>query len=251
MGRLRALARGPAAGPHTDPYHLRRWFLFFLVWLGLLTMTARMSFARYEAGHPEAQPVWLVSIALFYLSLCCVFFPAPTAWIVMLLASNDVALIDSVSLRVLVVSGLCGFATAMANLNEYHLITFALRYGRVARIRQNRAYQVTARWFGAAPFLVLVAIGFLPLPVDVVRWLAITCRYSRWRFFLAYVIGRAPRYGLFATSAVWFDLRWWEILIVQAALVLLAGTKVLHTLLRKRSRGAAQSEETCGEPALR
>jgi membrane protein YqaA with SNARE-associated domain len=237
VGRL---AGGPAVGAHTDPYRLRRWFAFFIVWLAALTIIAVTAFGRYERGHPHAQGVWLVGIAMFYLSLCCLFFPAPTAWIVMLLASNQVQLLESVPARVLTVSCLCGLATAMANLNEYHVVTFILRYGWVARVRRTRVYRVTARWFSAAPFLVIVTVGFLPIPVDVVRWLAITYRYSRWRFFVAYFLGRSPRYAIFAISVVWLDLIWWQILVVQAALVLAAVGKVVHTLLQRRAAQAAE-----------
>ena len=232
---LSGIARGPTAGADTDGYHLRRWFAVFLLWLGGLALTGLAAFTRYEAGVVEAQGVWLVSIVLFYLSICCVFFPAPSAWIVMLLASNEVALIEFVPLRVLVVACACGFATGMANLNEYHIITFFLRYGRAAKVRQARAYQVAARWFGVAPFAVIAVVGFLPIPVDVVRWLAIAYRYSRRRFFLAYFVGRSARYGLLAASTVWLSLGWWEIMAVQAVLVLLAGAKVLHSFLRKRA----------------
>ena len=236
------IARGPAAGADTDGYRLRRWFAVFLLWVGGLALTGLAAFARYEAGALEAQGVWLMCIALFYLSICCVFFPAPTAWIVMLLAGNEVALIESVPLRVLVVACTCGFATGMANLNEYHVITFLLRYGRAARVRQTRPYQVVARWFGVAPFAVIAVVGFVPIPVDVVRWLAITYRYSRRRFFLAYFVGRTPRYALFAASAVWFNLTWWQILTVQAALVLLAGAKVVRSGLRGHPRDGSYGD---------
>jgi len=239
------IARGPAAGTETDGFRLRRWFACFLAWLGLLTVVALVSFARHERGEVGAQNVWLVSIALFFLSICCVFFPAPTAWIVMLLASDEVALLESVSLRVVVVSCACSVATAMANLNEYHLLTFLLRYGRVARVRQTRAYRIAARWFSTAPFVVIAVVGFLPIPVDVVRWLAIAHRYSRWRFFVAYFVGRSLRYGLLAVSTVWFVLGWSEIAIIQVALVLLAGAKMLHGFLRNRRRDGGSMGDGC------
>ncbi len=235
LGWLGVLARGPGAGSHTDPFHLRRWFVAFLLWLAVLTVIGVVSFARHEGGVSGARGVWLVSLALFYLSLCCVFLPAPTTWIVMLLASNQVALFESIPLRVGVVTCFCAFASALAHLNEYYLITFLLRYGWVSKVRHTRTYRVAARWFSTAPFVVIAVVGFLPIPVDVVRWLAIAARYSRWRFFLAYFAGRSPRYALFAVSAVWFDLNWWQILIIQAALVLLAAAKVLHAYLRNRA----------------
>ncbi|MCP4594480.1 MAG: hypothetical protein GY842_27430, partial [bacterium] len=145
--RLAAIAGGPARGAHTDAYRLRPWFTVFLAWLALLTVIALTALGRYEQGVLGAQGVWLTSVGLFYLSLCCVFFPAPTAWIVMLLASNELALIEAVPLRVLAVSCACSLASAVANLNEYHVLTFLLRYRRIAQVREARVYQRTAEWF--------------------------------------------------------------------------------------------------------
>ncbi|MCP4593217.1 MAG: hypothetical protein GY842_20970 [bacterium] len=153
----------------------------------------------------------------------------------MLLASNELALIEAVPLRVLAVSCACSLASAVANLNEYHVLTFLLRYRRIAQVREARVYQRTAEWFSAAPFLVIAVVGFLPIPVDVIRWLAVICRYSRWRFLVAYFIGRTPRYALFAASAVWFDLGWLQIMVIQAVLILLATAKVVYPHIRRRS----------------
>ena len=68
----------------------------------------------------------------------------------------------------------------------------------------------------------------------MVRWLAILYRYRRVRYFAAYVVGRFPRYLIWSLSAVWLDLSWWQILIVQAAFVLAAGLAVLRSALRQR-----------------
>ena len=90
----------------------------------------------------------------------------------------------------------------------------------------------------------MVAVfGFLPLPVDVVRWLAILYRYRRVRYFVAYVVGRFPRYLIWSLSAVWLDLNWWQILAVQAVLVAAAGTSVAHSIVRKRRAERAAKGE--------
>jgi membrane protein YqaA with SNARE-associated domain len=230
-----------SAGP--ERISLRKWFLTYVGWMVLLTGVALVALRAYETGDPNARSIWLVALGVFYLSLCCLFFPAPTVWIVMLLASNEMAVIGPVPLRVAVVAAVCSVATGMANLNEYHIITFLLRYGWVARVRDTRVYRWAARWFGASPFLVVAVFGFLPLPVDVVRWLAILYRYPRLRYFAAYVVGRFPRYLIWSLSAVWLDLSWWQILAVQVVLVAAAGLSVAHSIVRKRrAERAARGE---------
>ena len=201
--------------------------------MALLAAVALWAFGHYDTGDLEARSVWLVSIGLFYLSLCCLFVPLPTAWIVMLLASNQMGLIEPVGLRVVVVAGLCSVASGVANLNEYYLITFLLRYRRLGQVRDTRLYRWAARWFSTSPFLVVALFGFLPLPVDVVRWLAILYRYSRFDYFAAYVVGRFPRYLIWALSAVWLDLNWWQILVFQAVLVFAAGFWVIRSAWRR------------------
>lgn len=240
---MRRLLAGPPPDGAGDRLRLRRWFAAFLGWMLLLTLLAYTAFGGYAGGDLTARSVWLVSLGLFYLSLCCLFCPLPTAWIVMLLASNQMAVIEPAPLRVLVVSALCAVATGVANLNEYHLITFLLRYGRIGRVRDTRVYRWAARWFGVSPFVVVALFGFLPLPVDVVRWLAILYRYQRLRYFAAYVVGRFPRYMIWSLSAVWLDLSWWQILIVQAAFVLAAAVAVLRSALQKRRAARAAAAE--------
>ncbi|HEY3241865.1 MAG TPA: hypothetical protein VGM03_00815 [Phycisphaerae bacterium] len=225
-------ARG--AGEHI---RLRQWFYSYTAWLGSLTLVACVALRRFELGDVVAQRVWLWALTLFYLSLCCVFFPLPTSWIVMLLASNQMALVESVPLRVVLIATSCALATAAANLNEYHIFTFLLRYGRVARVRNLTAYQWAANWFGQAPFAVLLLFSFLPIPVDVARWLAIATGYPRRRYFCAYFVGRGVRYALLAASTIWLDLSWWTILLIQAGLILVFASKAAVAFWRRR-RGA-------------
>jgi membrane protein YqaA with SNARE-associated domain len=161
----------------------------------------------------------------------------------MLLASNQMALIEAVWLRVVVVAALCSLATGFANLNEYYLITFLLRYGKLGRVRENKLYRWAARWFSTSPLLIVALFAFLPLPVDVVRWLAILYRYSRVRYFVAYVLGRFPRYVVWALSAVWLDLNWWQIVVLQAVLIVGAGAFVVRSAWRRRHTGRTEPAE--------
>jgi len=244
--------RAPAAGG--DGLNLRLAFVVYLVWLAVLTAVAKLGFTGYEAGSTVGLVVWLLAGYVFYLSLCCTFLPAPTAWAVMLLASDYLAgligLADAVVTRLLVVTTLGALGTAVANLNEYHVLTFLLRYRRAASLRRARFYQVAAGWFSRSPFWVLAVFSLVPIPVDVIRWLAAACGYSRWRYFWAYFLGRWVRYALLATSTVFLALEPWQIAAIQIGLVVLAAMRFLPGVVRRLRQWRQQAALTASGDVL-
>ena len=140
-----------------------------------------------------------------YMSLACTFFPLNTLWIVLWLATEFpawlVALVGAVG-------------TSVANLNDYYLLSYLFEFDRVKRIRGRRGYQRAVAWFDRSPFLTLTVFSFLPIPVDLVRLLAISRRYSRLWFTAASFLGRLPRYLLLARGWQWLNLPKWSILVV-------------------------------------
>lgn len=224
--------------PAGDGADLHRWFAVFLAWMVALAAVVIVGQRYAEQGRRIGLVLMLLGCYAFYLSLCCTFFPAPTTWIVMAAASNSLALIGPVWPRVVVIALIGAVATSMANLNEYHVFTFFLRRGRAARVRETRVYRWAARWFGVSPFAILVIVAIAPIPVDVVRWLAIAYRYSRSRFFIAYVIGRFVRYAVWAVGAAGLDLSFMQIMIIQTSLVGLAAAKFAVSFARARRKKA-------------
>jgi len=201
---------------------LRLWFLIYLAWLAGLAALAHVGSVQLELGSPGAMGLWTLSLMAFYLSLCNLFLPLPTAWIILLAASPDGGAFGSAWQRVAAVTVVGAAATAIANVNEYHVLSYVLGHGLGGKLRRTRVYEWAVRWFDAAPFQVLALIGFVPVPIDAVRWLAILRRYSRWRFGLAYFVGRGLRYLLFAGFAVLASLSGKEILLIQAGIVVAA-----------------------------
>ncbi len=217
---------------------LRTWFAGYLLWMIGLTVAARWSLETAGNGAPLGQAVWLLAVFAFYLSLCCVFFPAPTTWIVLFAASNQAAAEAGVeewsAARIVVVATIGALSTGLANLNEYHILTYVLGLPRVARVRGTRAYRAAAGWFGVSPFMALAAIGIVPIPVDVVRWLAISERYSRPRFFLAYFVGRWIRYAGLGVAALGLGLTRGHIVGIQAGLIFFAVLRFVLPRVRRR-----------------
>jgi membrane protein YqaA with SNARE-associated domain len=204
------------------PRGTRLWFAAFIAWMVALALGAALLLTRYEAGDAVALRAWILVLVCFYLSLCNSFLPLPTAWIVLLAAAPEYALIPVGWLNILVVALLSTLATIVANLNEYHLLAVLLGRGLGRRARRTRVYTWAARWFERAPFALLTLIAFVPIPVDAVRWLAILQRYPRGRFALAYLLGRGPRYVIFAGCSVLLALSGTQILLIQIVLIVLA-----------------------------
>ncbi len=133
-----------------------------------------------------------------YISLCCTFLPLPTGGVVAAVAMRDVAVAEGIWATTLLVAGVGAAASTVANLNDYHLFTLMLRNRRVARVRDSRTYRRAQRWFGRSPFFLVTLFNVIPIPVDVVRPIATSCRYGRLPFALANFTGRFVRYGVIA-----------------------------------------------------
>jgi len=239
------LLEPPGGRQPEDGISLRRWFVFYCLWMAVLAWIVWWGQTGATPTDSVRFHVALLGCYAFYMSLCCTFFPAPTSWIVMLLASNWLHIVDPPVWRLVTVAGVGAIGTCMANLNEYHIFTFILRYGKVARVRRTHMYGVAARWFAVSPFSVIILISFIPIPVDVIRWLAITYRYPRIRYFEGYFIGRFCRYSLWAATTIWFNLTLWHIVLIQAVLVVAALAKILVAAWKShegKSRHAASTE---------
>lgn len=208
----------PTLAERTLP-HTRAWFAGFVVWMIGWALVALLAFRASEQGDPWALRLWVLGLMCFYLSLCNSLLPLPTAWIILLAAAPDFALVQAGWLRVLVVAGLATLATVVANVNEYHLLAYLFRFGLGRRIRGTRVYGWAVRWFDRASFQVLTLIAFVPVPIDAIRWLAILRGYSRPRFALAYLLGRGPRYLIFAWCSVLLHLSGGQIAAIQLVMV--------------------------------
>lgn len=245
-GLLEVLISRPKAD--NERINLRVWFAGFLAYMVLLAGAVYLGL--YLAGRGQWEwgaAIWIIAGMMFYLSLCCTLCPLPTTWLILAVGSTEALqhilgtgwaqALDSVIggyTKVAVVAGLGGLATTIANLNEYHIFTFLLRYKNIGRVRQTRLYDWAAKWYSHGPFLLLASFCFIPIPVDVVRWLAISHRYPRGKFFLANMLGRGSRYALMVLFSDALGLGLWTILLIQAVLVLIAIRRAMAKVWGRR-----------------
>jgi len=202
---------------------LRAWFLPFG---GLLVALAAV-YLSCGRGSTCAGAALLFG----YLSVACTFLPLPTAWIVIWAAAPADG--GGLGLNPWLVASVGAVATAFANMHDYYLVTFLYRYRPVRQIRTKAWYRRVAAWYNRAPFGTLAAGSFLPIPIDFVRLLAISEGYHRAKFALGSLVGRWPRYLLFAILAERFRLGWQWVLGILGATVVLGLWRGLPPLVRR------------------
>lgn len=210
--------------PTTAPaISYRSWFWPFALGFALAMLGAAYGVRARLVPEAIARLVFFTA----YMSLACTFCPLPTAWIFLWVGRD---------FNPFLVATLGALGTCVANLNDYYLLSFLLRYRLVDRVRATRTYTIALRWFDKAPFAILSIATFLPISVDIVRLLAISRRYGRRLFALATFVGRWPRYLILAVVGKELQLTWVGILIAFAALGAVALAKMSWDLFIRRNR---------------
>jgi membrane protein YqaA with SNARE-associated domain len=195
--------------------------IFFLPGPSLLSLIKH--FAK-----PDTTPPMSGSILMdFFLYMCvaCQFFPIPTL--------PPIAFVSKIFHPVLV-SAVGALGTCIANLNDYAILGWLFRHRRVRKIRDVQTYRKFLTLFDRYAFLTMAAASFLPIPVDVVRLMAISRAYTYWKYLLATFVGRFPRYLIIAYLGKELPVKY--ILILFLISTLPALVKIISDMIRKRKK---------------
>jgi membrane protein YqaA with SNARE-associated domain len=237
-----------------DTVSVARWLAFYVPFVVVAGGLAVAMLAQQDQPWAEwkSRPVELLRqtptalkmlVLLAYLSLCCTFVPLPTGWIAAAFAAREAGTASDAVTAALLVGSVGAVASMIANLHDYHLMTWLLRRRGVARVRNTRLYNASARWFSRSPFAILVVFNIVLIPVDVIRMLATTYRYGRMRFAASNFIGRFIRYGVIAYVTYECNLGKWAAIGLLGLAVALGMAKAAHSGVRKlmaaRARGTA------------
>jgi len=208
----------------------RKWVVVFICFL--LANAVLLSVTR---GTPRLAQFEILILYLLYMSVAFTFLPLPTVWIVLWAAREvepfSVALIGTIG-------------TCIANLHDYYIIHYLFKVNRIKKAKNTRFYRSAIEWFHRAPFATLTAASFLPIPIDVVRILAVSTDYPRRWYLLATFAGRFPRYLLLAFLGYELKLSNKAIFIVFLATALIGITKALLKLKERYDNREEQDDET-------
>ena len=260
--------------PQADPVGVVRWFVFCAVLLalcvvGLIQLAGHMNVDTADwherlANWHDAQAAWKqhwhhslsawkqlwahflpvfeltpaefkLLFLLAYLTICTTLTPLPTGPVVAAMAMQEVAVGGGLWSTTLLVAVVGAAGSTVANLTDYAVFTLLLRGRRIAKIRETRTFRVASTWFARSPFFILTLFTLLPIPVDVIRLLAITCRYARTHFAAASFLGRFIRYGVFAWVTYYFALSWIAPVALLALGALLGIAKGVASLAKQKT----------------
>jgi membrane protein YqaA with SNARE-associated domain len=114
--------------------------------------------------------------------------------------ANEPVLLGAAKTNAPLMVALAGTAGCIvAILLDYTLIGWLLNHRLLKReIDDSTGFHRAQRYFGRAPFLLIVVSAFLPVPFYPVKILAIARDYPIGRFILALVLGKLPRFYLWA-----------------------------------------------------
>jgi membrane protein YqaA with SNARE-associated domain len=228
-------------------YHeisLLKWFGAYFVMLAgcviamiVLLQEQPLSLDSWKAFQDSviaASPAVKLLVFAIYISACCTFLPMNTSWIVSAVSIQSVAVTGEMWSTVLLVSLVGAGASTVANLNDYHIFTLLMRSHHIAKVKHTKTYDVAIRWFEKTPFSLLMIFNILPIPVDVVRPLAASHRYSRIRFAIANFIGRFGRYAVISSVTYMLGKQgWFAVVALLGLAVVLALPRLIKKIIKR------------------
>lgn len=172
-------------------------------------------------ADPVSGPlVGLVVYTLWVTGPLSPFFPVGLEPVVMLWGRLYAPLLVAVTVTA---------ASLYVELVTYHLYRTMLRQRVTQRLRESRFLQRLRRYFERAPFATVWVLSWSPIPYWGGRILAALTGYSVARYLLATLLGRLPKFWLFAALGLQ-----WQLSAQALVAVVVAGTLLSLALLLVR-----------------
>ncbi|MDD5085280.1 MAG: VTT domain-containing protein [Candidatus Omnitrophica bacterium] len=212
----------------------RKWLLFAICFVSvmvILILAAKPS-VSLRPFSLSIKPFGALAAFVLYLSMAFTLCPLPIylvfPWIIQYFNPYTVAFLGAI-------------ATSIANLHDYHIFHRIYQLKGAVKLKEKDFYKESVKWFEKAPFIAQAVVNFSPLPIDVVRLLAISVGYPRWKFALATFVGRFPRYLIIAWGSglllKWLDNVMLAVFAILVIAFLLMGLGVLvKKLYRKKTK---------------
>ena len=166
------------------------------------------------------------------------FLYAIPAHLLISVLANEPALFAAAKVAPPVWVAIAGTAgCVVAALLDYALIGWFVNHRLIkTELDDSRGFQIAQRFFAKAPFLLIAASAFFPLPFYPAKILAIARNYPLSRFITAVVVARVPRFYLLALAGQKVQAPGGALVSAGVALALIGGWGIWRTVRRNRQK---------------
>ncbi len=198
--------------------------IFYIEGPTLLTLLKQVTKSNVQVPHS----ISILYDFFLYMSVACQFFPIPTIPAIAFTAK---------AYPPVLVALVGALGTVIAYVIDYAILGWLFRHHRVKKVRDIHLYRTLLKFYDKYAFLTVAAAAFLPIPIDVVRMLAISRAYTYWKYLVAAFVGRFPRYLILAYVGKELSVKWILIIFVVTSLPTIV--KFLSDIIKKRRKPAA------------
>lgn len=126
--------------------------------------------------------------------------------------------------------------TALTEVINYSVFKYVADLKLFRKMLESRGVQKLVAWFNKAPFLSLWVAGFTPIPFYPFRFLVVLARYPLWKYILAVVTSRTPRFYILGLAGGAIKLSDTLLVLLTVVLLSVGAAPILGKLLKKRKK---------------
>lgn len=131
--------------------------------------------------------------------------------------------------------------TALTEALNYSVFRYVADLNVFRKMLESRGVQKLVAWFRKAPFLSLWVAGFTPVPFYPFRFLVVLARYPRWKYLLAVITSRTPRFYVLALAGGAIKLSDTLLALLMVALLSVGVAPMLAKLIQKWRKSKSRS----------
>jgi membrane protein YqaA with SNARE-associated domain len=131
--------------------------------------------------------------------------------------------------------------TALTEAINYSVFRYVADLKVFRKMLESRGVQKLVAWFKKAPFLSLWVAGFTPIPFYPFRFLVVLARYPLWKYLLAVVTSRTPRFYILGLAGGAIKLSDTLLALLMVALLSVGIAPMLGKLIQKWRRSKSRS----------
>ena len=123
------------------------------------------------------------------------FYAIPSHMLVSVFPIEPIVLLFAASHQPILVVALATLGCVIAGLLDYGILRPMLLQQRLrSKYENSKFFQKAVHLFKKSPFWILAAAGFSPTPFYPFKFISISSGYPLWKYQLATIAGRAPKY---------------------------------------------------------